>query len=132
MKDRGGAEDIAPVGAASAATRLFASSIAAEAAPTGHVDHRAGSKRLQFRAVRIHTQEGLFALGTVARLPSLVIVKNRFRNVPEMPRILGPWAVSGPATSYPETFFFAPKGWKPAPEVARLTPAAYRPAGGAR
>jgi hypothetical protein len=63
--------------------------------------------------MRLHTEKGLFALGTAGNQPSLVIVKNSFRNVPEEPRILGPWAIVGPATSYPETFFFAPKGYQP-------------------
>ena len=69
-------------------------------------------------AIRFHTEKGLFMLGTSANPPSLVIVKDSFRNVPEDPRILGPWAVSGPATSYPETFFFAPDGWKRTPSAA--------------
>jgi peptide/nickel transport system substrate-binding protein len=64
-------------------------------------------------AIRFHTKQGLYTLGTSANPPSLVIVKNSFRNVPADPRVLGPWAVSGPATSYPESFFFAPKDWTP-------------------
>jgi peptide/nickel transport system substrate-binding protein len=86
---------------------------------------------LVLKAVRLHTKEGLLALGTAARLPSLVIVKDRFRNVPEEAHILGPWAVSGPASSYPESFFFAPKDWKPERQVARLS-AAAPPKGAAR
>ena len=62
-----------------------------------------------------HTERGLFSIGTAANPPILVIVKNSFRNVPLEPRIMGPWAPAGPATSYPETFFFAPKGWQPPP-----------------
>ena len=69
--------------------------------------------KLVHEAVKIHTRSGLFAIGTAANPPILVIVKNSFRNVPQEPRIMGPWAPAGPATSYPETFFFAPKGWKP-------------------
>ena len=69
--------------------------------------------KLVQKAVELHTKEGLFAIGTAANPPILVIVKNSFRNVPEEPRIMGPWAAGGPATSYPETFFFAPNGWKP-------------------
>lgn len=69
--------------------------------------------KLALDAIRLHTKSGLFALGTTGNQPSLVIAKNSFRNVPEEPRILGPWAIVGPATSYPETFFFAPKGYRP-------------------
>ncbi len=69
--------------------------------------------KLVQKAVTIHTERGLFSIGTAANPPILVIVKNSFRNVPEEPRIMGPWAPAGPATSYPETFFFAPKGWVP-------------------
>ena len=58
-------------------------------------------------AIRLHTQEGYFALGTVADLPSLVILRDNFHNVPEEPRVLAPWGVAAPATSFPETFFFS-------------------------
>ena len=68
---------------------------------------------LVLTAVRLHTEQGLFSIGTAANPPIPVIVKNSFRNVPEEPRIMGPWAPAGPATSYPESFFFAPKGWRP-------------------
>jgi peptide/nickel transport system substrate-binding protein len=57
-------------------------------------------------AVRIHINEGPFNLGTAAREPVLVIVKNNMHNVPPT-GILGPWAVSGPASSFPEQFYFA-------------------------
>ncbi len=70
------------------------------------------------KAIQIHTQRGLFSIGTAANPPTLVIAKNRFRNVPTEPRIMGPWAPAGPATSYPETFFFAPTGWKPPKDTA--------------
>jgi peptide/nickel transport system substrate-binding protein len=56
-------------------------------------------------AVRLTIDEGPFCLGTAAREPVLVIAKNNFRNVPPT-GILGPWAVSGPASSFPEQFFF--------------------------
>lgn len=70
--------------------------------------------KLVQKAVRLHTEKGLFSIGTVADTPMPIIAKNSFRNVPETPaRIMGPWAPASPATSYPETFFFAPKGWKP-------------------
>jgi hypothetical protein len=32
--------------------------------------------------------------------------------------MMGPWAPATPATSYPETFFFAPEGWKPPKQMA--------------
>ena len=51
--------------------------------------------------MRLHIDEGPFHLGTVARLPHLVIVGNRFHNVPTT-GILGPWAIVQPATTYPE------------------------------
>jgi peptide/nickel transport system substrate-binding protein len=74
--------------------------------------------RLVLDAVRIHIQEGPFFIGTVGGLPSLVIVKANMRNVPESGRVLGPWAVAGPATSYPETFFYAPRtGMNPRAET---------------
>ena len=57
-------------------------------------------------AVRIHIEEGPFHLGTAGRSPSLVVVKNRFRNVPTS-GILGPWAIVTPATSYPEQYFIS-------------------------
>lgn len=58
-------------------------------------------------AIRIHVEQGPFVLGTVADLPELVILKNNFRNVPEEPRVLGAWSTAAPATSFPETFYFA-------------------------
>ncbi len=60
--------------------------------------------RLVQDAVRLHIEHGPFHLGTVARRPSPVIVKNNFHNVPD-DGILGPWAIAGPATSFPEQFF---------------------------
>ena len=77
--------------------------------------------KLALDAMRLHTEKGLFALGTTGNQPSLVIVKNSFRNVPSEPRILGPWAIVGPATSYPETFFFAPNGYQP-PKRSAIQP----------
>ena len=76
--------------------------------------------KIVHEAIRFHTEKGLFSLGTAANPPSLVIVKDSFRNVPEDPRILGPWAVSGPATSYPESFFFAPEGYQIPKRTASL------------
>ena len=60
--------------------------------------------RLVQDAVRIHIEHGPFHLGTVARTPKPVIVKNNFHNVPDS-GILGPWAIAGPATSFPEQFY---------------------------
>src|SRR5262249_33867908 len=48
------------------------------------------------KAVKLHTERGLFAIGTAANPPILVIAKNSFRNVPTSPRIMGPWAPAGP------------------------------------
>lgn len=62
--------------------------------------------RLVMDAIRLTIQEGPFCLGTAARTPILVIARNNFRNVPPT-GILGPWAVSGPASSFPEQFYFA-------------------------
>ncbi len=63
--------------------------------------------QLVLQAVKLHTEKGLFAIGTVGELPQIVIAKNNFRNVPLTPQIMGPWAPAGPATSYPETFFYS-------------------------
>ena len=60
--------------------------------------------RLVQDAVRIHIEHGPFHLGTVGRSPYPVIVKNNFHNVPDE-GILGPWAIAGPATSFPEQFY---------------------------
>ncbi len=60
--------------------------------------------RLVQDAVRIHIEHGPFHLGTVARRPHPVIVKDNFHNVPDS-GILGPWAIAGPATSFPEQFY---------------------------
>jgi peptide/nickel transport system substrate-binding protein len=61
--------------------------------------------QLVLDAVRIHISEGPFSLGTVGRSPTPVLVKNDLYNVPDT-GVLGPWAVSQPAASYPEQFFF--------------------------
>ena len=58
-------------------------------------------------AIHFHATEGLFALGTVADLPSLVIVRENFHNVPSTPRVMAPWGISQPGASFPETFFFS-------------------------
>jgi peptide/nickel transport system substrate-binding protein len=68
--------------------------------------------QLVYEAIRVHMEEGPFTLGTVADVPALVIARNNFRNVPLESRIVAPWAVVTPATSYPESFFYAPTGWR--------------------
>jgi peptide/nickel transport system substrate-binding protein len=55
-------------------------------------------------AIQIHIDEGPFHLGTVGRAPMVVIVSDRFHNVPDT-GILGPWAIATPATSFPEQFY---------------------------
>jgi peptide/nickel transport system substrate-binding protein len=79
--------------------------------------------RLVLEAVKIHTDRGLFALGTTADLPILIIAKNNFRNIPMDSRVMGPWAPSGPGTSYPETFFFSsrPEDQTPAASAPQLS-----------
>jgi len=59
---------------------------------------------LVHKAIKIHIEDGPFHLGTVGRKPFPVIVKNNFHNVPNK-GILGPWAIVGPATSFPEQFY---------------------------
>ena len=90
--------------------------------------------KIVLEAIKLHTERGLFCIGTNANPPILVIAKNSFRNVPIEPRIMGPWAPAGPATSYPEAFFFAPKGWTPPPRKSILmhNPPASQPAQNAR
>ena len=48
-------------------------------------------------ACRIHITEGPFAVAACYDLPTAVIVKNNFRNVPEF-GITGPWAIGEPGT----------------------------------
>jgi peptide/nickel transport system substrate-binding protein len=72
--------------------------------------------RLVHEAVKVHIEEGPFHLGTTAQVPQLVIVKEGLRNVPHT-GILGPWAVTQPATSYPEQYFFDTQ--RPRPGAAR-------------
>jgi len=112
----GGKEGEAPTGPMKRLLDIYARILAEKDIEKAH--------RLVHEAVKVHIEEGLFAIGTAARLPALVIAKNNFRNVPTEARILGPWAVAGPATSYPESFFFAPPDWKPpVPAVTRTASA---------
>lgn len=95
----GGKQGEAPTGVMKQLLDIYAKII--------HEKDREKAHRLVHEAVRLHTREGLFALGTVGNTPIIVIAKNNFRNVPLEPRIMGPWAPAGPATSYPETFYYA-------------------------
>jgi peptide/nickel transport system substrate-binding protein len=99
-----GAKGEAPVGVMKDLLDIYAQILTEKDIERAHI--------LVQKAIELHTAQGLFAIGTAANPPILVIVKNSFRNVPVEPRIMGPWAPAGPATSYPETFFFAPQGWK--------------------
>jgi peptide/nickel transport system substrate-binding protein len=56
--------------------------------------------RLVHDAVRVHIEEGPFHLGTTGQVP-----QRGMRNVPRT-GILGPWAVTQPATSFSEQYFF--------------------------
>lgn len=107
----GGKEGEKPTGAMQELLDIYAKVIEEKDVDKAH--------RLVLDAIRLHTKEGLFSIGTVGNMPALVIVKNSFRNVPEDVHILGPWAVAGPASSYPESYFFAPSGWR-SPEQAAL------------
>jgi peptide/nickel transport system substrate-binding protein len=69
----------------------------------------AKSQQLVLKAIRLQTTDGYFSLGTAGQDPAPVMIKDNFLNVPPSGRILGPWAVVGPATSFPETFYFASK-----------------------
>ena len=84
------------------------------------------SHQLVLKAIRMEAKDGFFAIGTAARDPALVMVKDNFRNVPPSDRILGPWAVSGPASSFPETFFFASEPSQTATQTATQTARADR------
>jgi peptide/nickel transport system substrate-binding protein len=56
-------------------------------------------------AYRIHIDEGPISIGTVGELPSPVVVKNNFRNVPDKGLVAG-WDLGYPGTADPEQFFF--------------------------
>ncbi|MCB2153813.1 ABC transporter substrate-binding protein [bacterium] len=55
-------------------------------------------------AIEIQLEEGPFMFGTSGRQPALVVTKNYFKNVPDT-GILGPWAITQPASKFPEQFY---------------------------
>lgn len=55
-------------------------------------------------AIEIQLEHGPFMLGTTGRHFALVLAKEYFRNVPET-GILGPWAITQPASKFPEQFY---------------------------
>jgi peptide/nickel transport system substrate-binding protein len=55
-------------------------------------------------AYRIHLEEGPINIGTIGQHPSPVIVKNNFRNVPEV-GLVASWDLGYPGTADPEQFF---------------------------
>jgi len=65
--------------------------------------------KLVLDAIRVHLREGPFTIGTVGGSPAPVLVKNYLHNVPDT-GVLGPWAVSQPAASYPEQFYLESGG----------------------
>lgn len=99
--ETGGKEGEAPTGPMKTLLDLYA---AIQKEPDLEKRHR-----LVHDAVRVHINEGPFHLGTCGQVPALVIVKNNLRNVPHT-GILGPWAVTQPATSFPEQYFFESPG----------------------
>ena len=50
-----------------------------------------------------HAAKNLYAIGTVGRLPALVIVKNNFRNVPE--KAVSAWTLMTPGYTHIEQYF---------------------------
>lgn len=60
--------------------------------------------QLVLDAIEIQLREGPFILGTTGRQFSPVIIRRNFRNVPDS-GIIGPWAITQPASKNPEQFF---------------------------
>lgn len=56
-------------------------------------------------AYRIHLEEGPLTIGTIGQHPSPVVVKNNFRNVPEI-GLVASWDLGYPGTADPEQFYF--------------------------
>lgn len=106
----GGKEGEPPSGPTKELLDLYAR---VQAAPSLDEAHELARK-----AIRIHVDQGPFVIGTVGELPELVLLRENFRNVPEEPRVLAPWAIAAPATSFPESFFFADPD-APVAEAAR-------------
>lgn len=59
---------------------------------------------LVYEAIRIHIEEGPFALGAAGDQPMPVVVKNNFHNVPTY-GVLGPWAPGSPGNTHPEQYW---------------------------
>ena len=59
---------------------------------------------LVYEAIRIHIEEGPFALGASGDQPMPVVVKNNFHNVPTY-GVLGPWAPGSPGNTHPEQYW---------------------------
>jgi peptide/nickel transport system substrate-binding protein len=50
------------------------------------------------------SSEGLWTIGTVGMVPSVVVVKNNFRNVPE--QHVSDWLIMSPGTTDPAQYYF--------------------------
>jgi len=61
--------------------------------------------RIFWEAARVHIEEGPFEIGVAGDIPTPVLAKNNFRNVPNF-GIIAPWAVGCPGSQNPEQFFF--------------------------
>ncbi len=57
-----------------------------------------------YEAIRIHIEEGPFALGASGDQPMPVVIKNNFHNVPTY-GVLGPWAPGSPGNTHPEQYW---------------------------
>ena len=57
-----------------------------------------------WEAIRIHINEGPFAIGATGDQPMPVIIKENFHNVP-MKGVLGPWAPGSPGNTHPEQYW---------------------------
>lgn len=57
-----------------------------------------------YEAIRIHIEEGPFALGASGDQPMPVVLKNNFHNVPTY-GVLGPWAPGSPGNTHPEQYW---------------------------
>ncbi|MBC7529287.1 MAG: ABC transporter substrate-binding protein [Chthonomonadaceae bacterium] len=121
----GGKEGEAPTGIMKELLAIYAKIIDEKDIEKAH--------KLVQEAVKLHTEKGLFSIGTVGELPQIVIAKSNFRNVPSKPQIMGPWAPAGPATSYPETFFYSSRPEdNPTLQTAQSANQTARAAGGHR
>lgn len=57
-------------------------------------------------AIEIQLEHGPFMIGTSGRQQALVVVGDHVRNVPDEGPVMGPWAQTQPAASFPEQFFY--------------------------